>query len=169
MIVSPHACHRLERSGATPLGLAVSVNFLFVLALLLCLTAAPALAASDGNSGEHAAHQAIEKTISGQLDAFARNDAKTAFSFAAPSIQRQFGDPDRFMTMVMRGYPMVYRPSSVEFLDASPNGEGAVMQQVRISDAGGRVWIAYYNMRMINPGEWRIAGVRMREEATKVI
>jgi hypothetical protein len=125
---------------------------------------APVFAADDVT-----AEQAIQKTISGQIDAFARDDAKTAFSFAAPSIQRQFGDPDQFMTMVLRGYPMVYRPSSIEFLDASPNGKDSIMQQVRVSDGSGKVWIAFYNMRMITEGEWRIAGVRMREVETKVI
>lgn len=151
--------------------LALTVTSLFsLIALLFTLTAAPVYATSVTSSDSNkAAELAIQSTISGQIKAFARDDAKAAFSFAAPSIQRQFGTPDRFMMMVLRGYPMVYRPSSIEFLDASPNGTGAVMQSVRISDAGGKVWIAFYNMRLVSKGEWRIAGVRMREVETKVI
>lgn len=148
--MSPHACQSASK-------------FLLLLALLFSLTAVPAYATDD------VVNKAIQKTISGQIEAFARDDAKTAFSFAAPSIQRQFGDPRRFMMMVLRGYPMVYRPSSIEFLESGPNGKDSVMQQVRISDESGKVWIAYYNMRMISDGEWRIAGVRMREVETKVI
>lgn len=138
-----------------------------VVALLLGLAAAPASALAQ--VADPASKDAIEKTISGQIDAFARDDATTAFSFAAPSIQRQFGSPDRFMMMVMRGYPMVYRPSSVQFLQSSPNGTDSIMQAVQISDSRGKVWIALYNMRMIGDGDWRIAGVRMREIEAKLI
>ena len=38
-----------------------------------------------------------------------RDDAKRAFSYAAPSIRAMFGTPERFLAMVRAGYPVVYR------------------------------------------------------------
>ena len=44
------------------------------------------------------------------------DDAKRAFSYAAPSIRAMFGTPERFLAMVRAGYPVVYRPPAVTFL-----------------------------------------------------
>ena len=58
----------------------------------------------------------VRAIVEAQLDAFARDDAVRAFSYAAPSIRSMFGDAERFMEMVRRSYPLVYRPASVAFL-----------------------------------------------------
>ncbi len=44
------------------------------------------------------------------------DDAKRAFSYAAPSIRAMFGTPERFLAMVRAGYPVVYRAAGATFL-----------------------------------------------------
>ena len=56
------------------------------------------------------------RVVSAQLEAFAKDDAKRAFSYAAPSIRAMFGTPERFLAMVRAGYPVVYRAAGVTFL-----------------------------------------------------
>ena len=58
---------------------------------------------------------AICEMIKRQLDAFRQDDAETAFSLAAPSIQYLFSTPKRFMIMVKRSYRPVNRSAIVEF------------------------------------------------------
>ena len=57
----------------------------------------------------------IRAIIQQQLAAFGQDDAATAFSFASPSIQAQFGDAETFMQMVKSGYAPVYRPQGLLF------------------------------------------------------
>ncbi len=95
--------------------------------------------------------------IERQLDAFQRDDWAEAFAFASPSIQRQFQNPERFSEMVRGGYPMVWRPADVAFLDAERRG-AALIQRLRLTDAAGIAYIARYQMVEID-GAWRIAGV----------
>ena len=53
--------------------------------------------------------KAVRAVVEAQLAAFAADDAKRAFSYAAPSMREMFGTPERFMEMVRTGYPVVYR------------------------------------------------------------
>lgn len=101
----------------------------------------------------------IQGVISSQLDAFKADDFVTAFTFAAPSIQGMFRTPENFGRMVSQGYPMVWRPGEVDYLDLRREG-GAVFQDVRIVDAQGRVHLLEYSMTEMVNG-WKISGVRI--------
>lgn len=111
---------------------------------------------------------AFREVISGQMAAFARDDGAAAFAFAAPSIQRLFATPARFMAMVRTGYPAVYRPQAVAF--AAPirvpardaGGDDAYAQPVRVTGPDGRPVLAMYQMERQPDGTWRIAGVVLR-------
>lgn len=102
---------------------------------------------------------AIRGTIQSQLDAFMAEDLGAAFGFAAPNIQQIFRDPEGFGAMVRRGYPMVWRPGSVEY-DTLREIDGLTWQRVRITDAQGRLFVVEYQMVQIE-GDWRIAGVQV--------
>lgn len=104
--------------------------------------------------------KAIEQVIRAQLDAFAHDDADKAFSYAAPGIRGVFGNAANFISMVKRGYPVVYRPASVIFLKAIPDGE-AVIQPVCMTDEEGRIWIAVYLMERQAGGAWLTNGCRL--------
>ncbi len=117
------------------------------------------LAPAQADEGES---QALRAVIQSQLEAFQRDDGSTAFSFASPMIQRQFGTPEQFMTMVRQGYDPVYRPVSTEFQEAQFNADRAV-QKVLFQDRSGQSWMAYYFMQQQDDGSWRIAGVRLEQ------
>ena len=102
----------------------------------------------------------IQTVISDQIAAFRASDVETAFGFASPSIQRQFGDPENFGRMVRQGYPMVWRPRRFEMRQLVDTDSGPV-QVVLFEDAAGVLHEAGYLMVEVD-GVWRIAGVKLR-------
>ncbi len=128
----------------------------FALALLLSGLAAASPAAEV--SPEDAT--AIRAVITEQLDAFARDDARRAFSLATSGIRERFGTPEVFMDMVRTGYPVVYRPRSVQFQKPAVIDD-EVIQPVRMTDAEGNAWIAFYPMQRQADGGWRINGCQL--------
>jgi hypothetical protein len=99
--------------------------------------------------------KAVRQVIEAQLAAFAEDDAEKAFSFAAPSIRESFGTAEKFMAMVRRGYPVVYRPTSVRFLDPVLHGD-TLMQRVRMTDDLGAAWMVVYSLERQDDRSWRI-------------
>ncbi len=122
--------------------------------LLLAVSLSAGLA-----SGAFAQNAEIEANISAQIQAFKADDFVTAFTFASPNIQRLFGDPDNFGVMVRRGYPMVWRPAEVRFLELREIS-GALWQKVMITDGDGRVHLLDYQM-IQQEGRWKINGVQL--------
>jgi len=128
----------------------------FLLALILLGTSA-ALPAAEVSPRDVLAIRAV---IADQLDAFTRDDAPRAFSFAATGIRAQFGTPEAFMNMVRSAYPVIYRRKSVQF-EQPEAVEGEVIQPVRMTDAEGRTWLALYPMQREANGGWRINGCQL--------
>ncbi|MES2423955.1 MAG: DUF4864 domain-containing protein [Pseudomonadota bacterium] len=133
-----------------------------------CLLAVLGLAAAlQGTATAAPVPKALEKTIrtvvQAQLDAFAKNDAKRAFSYAAPDIRKLFGSPERFFTMVQVGYPVVHRPRSVTFLKPEMV-DGEVLQPVQMTDENGQPWLATYLMKQQKDKSWRIGGCTVVED-----
>jgi len=104
--------------------------------------------------------KAIRAVITEQLEAFARDDAAGAFALAASGIRDRFGSPEVFIDMVRTGYPVVYRPQSVAF-EPPAVVDGEVIQPVRMTDADGAAWIAFYPMVRQADGRWRINGCQL--------
>jgi hypothetical protein len=104
--------------------------------------------------------EAIRAVVSEQLDAFARDDARRAFSLATDGIRARFGTAEAFLDMVRTEYPVVYRPRNIEF-DQPVVIENEVMQPVRMIDAEGAAWIALYPMARQRNGAWRINGCQL--------
>ena len=123
-----------------------------ILSILFALLLASPVTAQD---------QAIRDVISDQIAAFQSEDAGRAFTFASPFIQDKFETPETFGRMVREGYPMVWNPSEVTFLEAREIG-GKLWQEVFLRDAEGRGWIAEYELVEVE-GALRINGVRIRE------
>ncbi len=105
----------------------------------------------------------IEATIGGQIEAFLVDDFDRAFSFASPNIQRVFRTPENFGAMVKGGYPMVWRPSNVRFLELREIS-GAVWQKVMITDGKGRAHILDYQMIEQESG-WKINAVQVLDSS----
>lgn len=122
--------------------------------LLLAVSLSAGLA-----SGAFAQNAEIEANIAAQIQAFKADDFVTAFTFASPNIQRLFQTPENFGDMVRRGYPMVWRPADVRFLELREIS-GALWQKVMITDGNGRIHILDYQMVQQENG-WKINGVQL--------
>ena len=137
----------------------------FVIGLLVAaLGAASVAAAGDGVSVADAT--AVRSVVQAQLDAFAADDAKRAFSYAGSGIREMFGTAERFMAMVKASYPVVYRPATVAFLVPEPLGD-EVIQGVHFTDADGRLWLAVYRLQREGAAGWRIDGCQVVESQAK--
>lgn len=101
----------------------------------------------------------IESTISAQISAFLADDLSAAFDHASPSIQTLFQTPENFGVMVRRGYPMVWRPDDVRFLELREIA-GNLWQKVMIRDGAGQIHLLDYQM-VRSEGAWKINGVQI--------
>lgn len=107
--------------------------------------------------------RAIEALISSQIDAFRSDDSTRAYSFASPVLQRQFVNPETFMSMVKGGYQPVYRPKSVAF-GRLREMKGNLVQEVFVVGPDGKDWTALYAVEQQPDGSWRISGCKLLDE-----
>ena len=133
-----------------------SIPIVCLVVLLLC-AAAPVRA--QGTLGSEPDVAAIRTVISGQMEAFARDDGEAAFAFAAPVIRQMFGDATTFMAMVKTGYAAVYRPKKVTFGELVAPESRLPVQRVYVVGPDGDLLAFDYVMERQAGGEWRIAGV----------
>lgn len=129
----------------------------------IALAFAFCLAAFFPTFAQDSAEPSIEIIITNQLEAFKKDDWETAFTFASPSIRTFFRTPENFGAMVRQGYPMVWRPRSVTYLEQL-NVNGEIWQKVQIRDAMGQLHTLAYQMIMTDDG-WRINGVQLLQES----
>jgi hypothetical protein len=122
-----------------------------VVLLVAFLIGLPALAGAEEDVG------AGQSVIRSQEEAFTRNDAEAAYTFAAPGIKNLFRTPETFMSMVRNGYAPVYRHQSFAFGRAAVS-EGRIMQEVQIIDADGVAWQALYTLEHQSDGSLKISG-----------
>lgn len=101
----------------------------------------------------------IELNIRSQIEAFKADDFETAFSYASPAIREIFRTPENFGAMVRNGYPMVWRPSGIRFLELREIA-GAWWQKIMITDAEGSVHTLDYQMVDLENG-WKINAVQL--------
>ena len=109
----------------------------------------------------------IRAVINRQIDAFKRDDARSAFALVSPDVQQAFGTPERFLDTMRVSYRAVYRPAQVAFLGLTVIGTDAV-QAVRLVDRSGAVWHAYYAMQRQKDGSWRTNGCRLVHPAKTI-
>jgi hypothetical protein len=110
-------------------------------------------------TGAQAQDADIRAVITQQFEAFKADDFATAFSYASPSLQGYFQTPQNFGQMVTQGYPMVWRPAAVDYLELREDG-GTYWQKVQIADQSGKFHYLEYRM-MQTPEGWRISGVKI--------
>jgi hypothetical protein len=122
---------------------------------LVLLTAFLLSLASPAGAADHVA--AAQSVIRSQVEALGRDDAATAYSFAAPAIQGMFPQADIFMDMVRQSYAPVYRHKSFEFGEARIS-DGQIAQRVHIIDAEGVPWEALYTLELEPDGSVKIIG-----------
>jgi hypothetical protein len=121
---------------------------LLLLALLFAFT--PSAFAADDVA-------AAQSVIRAQEQAFSRDDAAAAYSYAAPAIKEIFPEASIFMLMVRQSYAPVYRHKSFEFGEARTDGNW-IAQRVHIIDADGEAWEALYTLERQPDGSLKITG-----------
>ena len=141
-----------------------SSKWFFALALLTGLFWGATAGAAPPASVTPADTRAVQRVIQAQLNAFAADDEKRAFSYAAPGIRKQFGNAENFMAMVRQGYPMVYRPANVVFQKPAIVN-GMLVQAVVFSDLSGDEWVATYRMQRQKNKAWLIDGCSVEPSA----
>lgn len=110
----------------------------------------------------------IRAVVQAQMKAFAADDAKRAFSYAAPNIHEMFGTPDNFLAMVKSAYPMVHRPATVAFMRPELQDTGEVFQRVQLTDSAGAAWLATYALDRQKDKSWRITGCVVEQNKGRV-
>ncbi|MGB3312917.1 MAG: DUF4864 domain-containing protein [Albidovulum sp.] len=120
-----------------------------VLGLGLMFLVGASASADDGSD--------IRSVIGDQIAAFAADDLPKAFDFASPMIQRMFNDPETFGRMVATGYPMIWRPDAVRYLDLHEE-DGRMLQRMGFRDGAGQFHLFDYDM-IAGPDGWLINGV----------
>jgi hypothetical protein len=115
--------------------------------LIACVS--PAAAADDV--------AAARSIIRSQVEAFARDDAVAAYSYAAPGIHERFPEADIFLGIVRNSYAPVYRHKSFEFGEAR-SADGKIAQQGHIVDSDGVPWEALYTLEQQDDGSLKISG-----------
>jgi hypothetical protein len=108
---------------------------------------------------------AAQSVIRAQEQAFGRDDAATAYGFAAPAIQGLFRNPEGFMFMVRNSYAPVYRHRSFEF-GVAKAADGKIMQNVDIVDADGVAWDAVYTLEPQPDGSLKISACVLKKAVT---
>ena len=130
-----------------------------LLLTLLLMVAAPGRTADD--------IVAAQNVISAQEQAFVRDDAAAAYSFAAPAIKEIFPSADIFMFMVQKTYAPIYRHRSFEFGEAKVDRD-RVAQRVHIADANGEAWEALYTLERDANGSFKITGCTLLKAGQSV-
>lgn len=136
--------------------------------LVLVLTTATGARADQASPLTEADRSAIRAVIQAQIAAFRADDGVTAFGFASPAIQHQFGNPATFLAMVKTGYMPVYRPREVRFGDLI-EGQEEPVQPVLLVGPDLKVVTAFYVMQKQADGAWRIDGCVLRDSPDKAL
>jgi len=131
----------------------LSISFVVALVMALGFTAR---ASAEAPSND------IQAVILEQMKSFQADDAAGAFAHASPNIQKRFGNAGRFLAMVAKGYPQIYRSSDATFLDLE-RAHGRLFQRVLVTGQDGSTVLAAYSMVEID-GVWRIDGCWLLEQ-----
>jgi hypothetical protein len=138
----------------------VFLRFAFLLAL--AFTAATTSLRASATPLNDAEADAVRQVVVAQLQAFAEDDADSAFATATPGVREAIGNPMRFLAMVRGAYPMVYRPATYAFLKPDED-DGTVLQMVTITDGDDKSWIALFALERQPDASWRISGCVVAE------
>ncbi len=99
----------------------------------------------------------IEDAVRTQIRAYVARDAEGAFAKLAPSTQRFFGQPDRFLRSISQEIPTMLDIRRFAFLGLEQVGN-RILQQVLITDSTGHEWLAEFQLEQRDGDDWRIKG-----------
>ncbi|NEX60499.1 DUF4864 domain-containing protein [Noviherbaspirillum galbum] len=136
---------------------------LLVMAGLLSALAAPLCRAMDAITTADAI--AIHEVVESQLEAFANDDANSAFELATPEKRMILGSADRFLRLIKEQYNPIYRYRNTIFMRPEVI-EGEPIQIVRVTDSEGKVWVAVFWMQQEDDSSWKVDGCQLFETSS---
>lgn len=102
-----------------------------------------------------------QDVITGQVQAFRDQDAKTALSFAGKGFQAAFPSPESFYISIMSsGYAPIGLSASHSFGSFQMVGDDSVAQVVKFIGAKQELYEAIYLLTQEDAG-WRVQGVQL--------
>lgn len=107
----------------------------------------------------------VRSVVQSQLDAFRKNDFKTAYGFAHTGVKEQFTQA-QFEQMVRGGFPAMVIPGNVAFFEVQEDGANAEVQVTLTDEKGNNSGFRYLLEK--DNGNWRIAAV-IRIEIPEVL
>ena len=110
----------------------------------------------------------IKQTIQDQLDAFAIDDFKSAYSYAAPSIKEIFSSYSDFEIMIRNSYQAVHRPKSIDFGTVQSTESGAMIK-LYLVDPDGDFITAEYSLEKQDNGIWLISSCILSKSSSNQI
>lgn len=125
--------------------------------LVLFFVLALVVAGPAAGGPEHELRQSVISVIKDQMAAFQRDDGKSAFSFASPDVQDQFGTPEAYLAKFAATYKAVYRPKHVTFLNLAYS-RGRLVQRALVVGSDGAAVVALFPMVQMSDGSWRVDG-----------
>lgn len=143
------------------------MNTLFIRLFVVLALALAASAAAAGPLPESEA-QKVQGVIVAQFEAFAEDDAESAFQTATPAVREAIGSSGRFLALVRGAYPMVYRPASVTFHKPEEE-DGSALQLVEITDTDSKSWLALFALERQPDSTWRISGCVVAENRWQAV
>ena len=121
---------------------------------------APELRAGEWRESDDATRAEMERVVVAQLQAIQQRRFMEAYTYSAPSLQRQMALPD-FEGMIWGGYPELTITTLQEFGEAIDNGVSEASIEVKlIPSFGERSWFVYF--LILDGKDWRILGVARR-------
>lgn len=99
----------------------------------------------------------IEDAVRTQIRAYVARDAEEAFAKLAPSTQRFFGKPDKFLRSIAQEVPTMLDTRRFAFLGVEQVGD-RIVQQVLITDSTEHEWLAEFQLEQRKGDDWRIKG-----------
>ena len=130
----------------------------FLLPLILCVAVGHAAAQQAQPSVAHAVTQVVQS----QLNAFAQDDAETAFKLSTASTRQLIGTPNELLSVIKHKFAPIYRHSKAIFAKPEIINRSA-LQIVHLTDADNLVWIAIYQVEQEADGIWRVDGCQLFE------
>lgn len=137
-------------------------HFLVKIGLVIGLAASSLISGAMAVEISAADEEAIHAVVQSQLDAFAEDDAVSAFALATRATRVRFGNPDNFLHMVKQHYNPIYRNRLALFSNPEVI-DGMMIQIVRLTDRDSQVWLAVYKMQQDDDGSWKIDDCQLLE------
>lgn len=102
----------------------------------------------------------VRKIVAKQIEAVRQDDAKAAFAAITPKLKQQFVNGQSYLRVIRAQFPALGDARLVSFGELRETSFGFA-QMVRLSNARGEPWLAFFLMDRDKAGAWRIGNVVM--------